>query len=482
MPTTTSTLSRFFSAFVLEDAPETIRHEAKRILVDTLGCLVGGRASELAPVCDNLALLFGGSPAEHGSTLIGQGQTSLLAAAYGNARLANALDFDETFPVGVHFGVGAVAAALAMAEMRGASGAEFLRAVIVGYELGARIATYIGPMAEVENGSVKGFAKTWGVAAPVVLAAMGAAAATARLNEDQFSQAIGLAVSNSPLPAGALWARATDLPSCKYCDAGWCTVAGLFAVLSVEAGSTGFTDALDGPDGLARMCGVASFDENLLIEEIGKKWLLSDVTYKLWPTCRFTHYALTSLARILKREQVAAHEVIEIIIETGPMAASSRFTHPVPRTFASRCFSYPHMVAMLVRGVPAGPEWLTAECVEAPETLELSGKVRVVAHERGGDFARTMTGNQIRTMPGGVILRTSRGEFREEDDFSLGDPWTEESRISDHDLVEKFLGQCGSDSAGMAARLFNIEGEPCMRAFVQAFNSQLKESKHAQAA
>lgn len=482
MPTTTAAVSRFFSEFQLKDAPDDVRHEAKRILLDTLGCLAGGRACEIAPTSDRLALLLGQRLETGGSTLIGQGNTTLISAVYGNARIANALDFDETFPVGVHFGVAAVAAALAMAEERGASGADVLRAVIVGYELGARIATYIGPMTEVVDGQVKGFSKVWGVAAPVVLAAMGAAAAIARLDERRFAQAIGLAVSNSPLPAGALWSNAVDLPNCKYCDAGWCAVAGVFAVLSVEAGSTGFTDALDGPYGLARMCGVQSFDEGSLTAGLGTNWLISHVTYKPWPTCRFTHYPLTSLARILRREAIAPAEIEEIVIETGPMAASARFTKPLPRTFASRSFSYPHMVAMLVRGVPAGPEWLDAGNVTHPDTLGIAEKVRIVAHERGNDFARTMEANQIRTMPGGVLVRTARGEFRDEDDFALGDPWSEQSRLSDADLTEKFLGMSGTGAADLVGRIFNVEHEPSAHALMQRLNECLEEKARGKTA
>jgi len=481
MPTTTKAVARFFSQLKLADVPGAVSHEAKRILLDTLGCIGGGRDTEIAEISDRLALLLGHRTSV-GCTLIGQGTTSLLPAVYGNARIANALDFDETFPVGVHFGVAAVASALAMAETRGATGADALRAIIVGYELGARVATYIGPMAEVVNGEVKGFSKVWGVAAPVVLAAMGAAAAIAELDEAEFTQAIGFAVSNSPLPAGGLWSKATDLPNSKYCDAGWCAVAGVFAVLSVQAGSTSFDDALDGPYGLARMCGVEDFDETLLTSGLGSEWLLADVTYKLWPTCRFTHHALTSLDRILKQEKIQASEIENIVIKTGPMAASSRFTYPDPRTFASRSFSYPHMVAMLVRGVPPGPEWLTSESVASPKTLGIAAKVKVVSHERGGDFARTMKGNQIRTMPSGVAVRTSRGLFEADDDFALGDPWTEESWVADGDLAEKFIGMCGQGAIDLVGRIFAIEQESSVNSLLLTFEKRLKEKTSAAAA
>lgn len=471
MQSTTETISRFFVRMTLDDVPAAIRHEAKRILLDTLGCLVGGRASEIAPISDRLALLLGGSVGADGSTLVGCGPTGILSAVYGNARMANALDFDETFPVGTHFASGAVAAALALGESEKASGEAVLRAVIVGYELGARVADYIGSVVQVDDGKVTGFAQVWGVAAPVVLAAMGAAAAIAGLDAEQFATAIGLAVTNAPLPAGALWSSAVDLPNCKYCDAGWCAVAGVFAVLSVKAGVTCSRTALDGAAGLARMCGVETFDEGSLVRDLGNRWLVADVTYKLWPTCRFTHYALSALQRILTEEQLAPEDIREIIVKTGPLAASARFTKPLPVTFSSRSFSYPHMVAMMVRGIAPGPEWLEPRNVTAPETRAISDLTTVIPHPQGADFASAMNGNQIREMPGGILVRTSKGEFEADSKFAIGDPWSEVSRVGDDDLIEKFRRMCGAGGADLVAMIFAIDSASSVRVLMQSLDA-----------
>lgn len=481
---TTEIVARFFAELSPGQVPERVRHEARRIVLDTAGCLIGGRACEVAPVADALARALGGEGGR-GATLLGQGDAPLLAAIYANARLANALDFDETFPVGAHFGVGAVAAAMAMAQDRNVSGADFLNGVICGYELGARVASYIGPMVEVRDGKVAGFAKVWGVAAPVVAAAAGAAAKIAGLDADRFRQALGHALANAPLPAGALWSGAVDLPNSKYCDAGWCAMAGAFGVLAVEAGSTSFDNVLDGPHGLARMCGVESFDEALLTRDLGERWLLEDVTYKLWPTCRFTHHALSSLARILTDEGITADEITQITIETGPLAASPRFTKPRPATFASRCFSYPHMVAALVLGVPPGPAWLTPELARDPRILAIADKVRVVPHARGGDFVHTMENNQIRTMPGGARVKTPRGEFAAENDYALGDPWHAQTRVSDADLAGKFALMSGGSDAVVAraiGKIMSIDEQPSVQDMILSLDHIARETARARAA
>jgi 2-methylcitrate dehydratase PrpD len=445
MTSATALMAEFFSELELADVPDRVVHEAERLVLDTLACLLAGADSEIAPVVRQAAQLFG---AGNVAQIAGEaGRSSLLAAVYANGRLANALDFDETFPVGAHFGVGAVAAALGMAQAYGLSGREFLNCVVVGYELGGRVASYLGPVANVVDGRVTGFPDVWGVAAPVVMAAAAAAARARKLDAGLFAESIGLAISNAPLPVGAKWSSAVDLPNCKYCDAGWCAITGVFGALSAEGGSTGFTRILDGADGLARMYGGRA-DEQWLLKALGIQWMLDDVTYKPWPTCRFTHYPLTALERLLADLTIAPERVDEIVVETGPLAASERFANPAPRTFAARQFSYPHMVAMRILNVPAGPRWLDAGMVDHPAAQALKRRIRIEPHPRGHEFASSFVRNQIRTMPGGIRIKTKGRWHRAESDFALGDPWDEQTRFTDEDLFAKTNALIGEPRAG----------------------------------
>jgi 2-methylcitrate dehydratase PrpD len=175
MRTATRVLSAHVSGLSLEAVPEHVRHEAKRLVLDTLGCLIAGVGCEIGSIASAMAAWFGG---QSRATIAGaQARGSVLGAIYANARTANALDFDETFPVGAHFGSAGVVAALALAEELGLSGPEMLLAAIAGYEFAGRVASYIGPVVHIDSGRVVGFPDVWGVAAPVVFAA---AAATAK--------------------------------------------------------------------------------------------------------------------------------------------------------------------------------------------------------------------------------------------------------------------------------------------------------------
>jgi len=459
MRTATRVLSAYVSGLSLEAVPEHVRHEAKRLVLDTLGCLIAGVGCEIGSIASTMAAWFGG---QSRATIAGaQARGSVLGAIYANARTANALDFDETFPVGAHFGSAGVVAALALAEELGLSGPEMLLAAIAGYEFAGRVASYIGPVVHIDSGRVVGFPDVWGVAAPVVFAAAAATAKARQYEPSLFQQAIGLAGSNAPLPVGAQWSSAVDLPNCKYCDAGWCAVTGTVAALSAQEGSRGFTELLDGDRGLARMYGVANADTSLLTADLGQCFMLEDITYKPWPSCRFTHYALTALADLLREHRpLAVDSIREVVVETGPLAASARFTNPEPATFASQQFSYPHMIAMMLLEVPPGPAWFDPKHAADPAVRTLKAKTRIVQHPRASRFAETFVRNQIRTMPGGITIVTSDGVYRAESDYARGDPWSPSSRFGDAEILEKFAALVpGEDGAELADAVMNLEHE-----------------------
>jgi 2-methylcitrate dehydratase PrpD len=458
MPTATGVLAAYVSDLSLAAVPGHVRQEAKRLVLDTLGCLIAGVDCEIGSIASAMAPWFGMQPQ---ATIAGmQVRGSLLAAIYANARTANALDLDETFPVGAHFGGAAVVVALALAEEFGLSGAEMLLSTIAGYEFAGRVASHIGPVVNVEGGRAVGFPDVWGVAVPVVMAAAAATAKARRYEPSLFQQAIGLAGSNAPLPVGAQWSSAVDLPNCKYCDAGWCAVAGAVAALSAQQGSRGFTDLLDGNRGIARMYGVTEADPGLLTAGLGQRFMLEDITYKPWPSCRFTHYALTALADLLDRQPVAIESIREVVVETGPLALSRRFTNPEPATFSSQQFSYPHIIAMMLLKVPPGPAWFDPKHGSDPAVRALKAKTRIVQHARASGFAEAFVNNQIRTMPGGITIVTADGVHRAESDYARGDPWSPSTRFGDAEIEAKFAALVpGEAGAELADAVMNLEQE-----------------------
>src|ERR1043166_3282613 len=106
-------------------APQEVRHEAKRSLVNWLGSALGGCGDEAVTLALSALREFAG-PAQ--ATVIGRGiRTDVMYAALLNAISSNILDFDDTLAHMVVHPTAPVASALfALAERRPVIGASLL--------------------------------------------------------------------------------------------------------------------------------------------------------------------------------------------------------------------------------------------------------------------------------------------------------------------------------------------------------------------
>src|SRR5262249_15202414 len=122
--------------------PEVIRH-AKRAVIDWYASLLPGSRVPPATLLEQALA----EELDHGKARLGSGRRATLrAAALVNGAASHAVEFDDIWRDAVyHPGAPVIAAALAAAQTQGASGERFLRGVIVGYEVSARIGDAVMP-------------------------------------------------------------------------------------------------------------------------------------------------------------------------------------------------------------------------------------------------------------------------------------------------------------------------------------------------
>lgn len=435
----TPPLAKFISELTLDRVPASIKHEARRFVLDTLGCVIAGARSELGPVVLSVAKLFG--EGKDASVAGGGRQFSLPAASYGNSRLANCLDLDETYPggpvAGLHFGGSVFGEALASCEQNGLTSKELILAVICGYEVAGRISD-IGTQIEIEGGRIASMPQVYGFAlAPTV----GAAAAAGRLlnqSNAALEQTFGMAASNAAVPTGSIWSKQVALPNTNCFDTGWAAMAGGFAARSVELGSTGLASVFDGDSNIFKIVGARHVDPDGLIGEMGSRWALANNLYKPWPSCRFHHHSLCGLKQLRAAERFEICDIEEIIVGVNAARLSAKFTNPEPSTFVGRQFSFPHSIAMFLLDVPPGPAWASERWASDPRVRELRSKVKFAEYPKAGTFPQYFVRGQFRQLPCSVEVKFRGKSVRAEVDFAWGDPWRDETRFSDDDIVAKF--------------------------------------------
>ncbi len=453
----TSTMASYFAGLRPEDIPADVIAGTRLMLLDTLGCIVAARETEIGPICASLADGLGGGE---------------MGNAYAWGRLANAMDFEEGTPSGSHFGCGAVGAALAIAREDHTT-RDIVSSVAVGYEIGGRVADAIGSYFKTDGGKARAFADVWGVATPVVFAAAGAACAGLGHDAIQTEQAFGLAGSSTPVPIGAKWAGEVDLPNTKYCDAGWATLSGQFAARGAMAGSTGLRGIFDGSNGLFAMVAAQNANPDILTADLGERWRIRQVLYKKWPCCRWIHYPLTALTQLMDVHDFAVDEIESVVATVGFAATSKRFANPDPQGFTSFQFSIPHAVAMTLLKVPPGPAWLSSELAAQPAVRRLRERIAVTEHHRSWTFPdfRDTSPGAIRRMSSGIRVTVAGVEHVAEADFAYGDSYSE-LRWTEADIVAKFRSLVEQQAADrILDALWSLDRSGSAAALLDAFRN-----------
>src|SRR5262245_18333827 len=180
----THRLAKFIVSTRFDDIPETVRHEAKRTLLNWIGCAVGGcREDTVTNVVTALAPFAGPGQA----TLFGRTERmDILNAALVNGISSHVLDFDDTHPeTTIHPAAPVVPAIFALAEHRPVSGRYFMLALVIGVETECRIGRAAAPAHYDAGWHITGTTGVFGSVA--------AAGNLMGLNEQQMSWAIGLA-------------------------------------------------------------------------------------------------------------------------------------------------------------------------------------------------------------------------------------------------------------------------------------------------
>jgi 2-methylcitrate dehydratase PrpD len=327
-------LAAFASRVDVSALAAEVADKAKACLLYGLAVGIASAWAE-APLRAARALDREGTPAEGTATRLLDGQrVTPGCAVLANAALFHSRIQEDSHPAG-HMGVVVLPAALAMAEDRGASGAECLAAIIAGYEVALRIGRDHAAAL-----SARGFRTT------PVYGVFGAAAATARLcrlGPDRTTHALALAANF----AGGL-REFSSAGSGEYpFQAGIAARDGLTAALLAAEGVEGAASNLEGEAGFYRAFAdrSAGFGRRLG-ERLGEEYEMLRVGYKPYPTCQFHR----GIVRGLLTLRAAAGGVLlrRLEVRLHPFEADFlgvRYAGPF-RSFAQTFMSAPFCAAL----------------------------------------------------------------------------------------------------------------------------------------
>lgn len=323
---------------------EELALAARLHLLDACGVGLAAAGSPVGAAYRDLAKdVARGGPA----TVFGQAAGASAAdAALVNGGLIHSLEYDDTHTASIQHGSAVIAAAaLAVGEARGASGAALLGAFARGWEVLIRFG-----LAAPARFHAHGFMST----------SVGGALASALLasellgsSEDQSVAALGISLSQ----ASGVMEFLTNGSSVKSLHPGWAAHGGVVAALLARSGMTGPETSLDGRHGLFRQfAGDEQAPERFraLIGDIGRKWHLPDAAYKFYPCCHYLHPFVEAAGELAARG-VRPGDVARILCRVpageGPVICEPWERKQAPETAHAARWSLPIVVAArLVEG------------------------------------------------------------------------------------------------------------------------------------
>ena len=413
------------------DLPQSAVKYASRLILDTLGCAVGGFATDAGKLLMEVKQDLGGTA--EATLLVTGARTSCTSAAYVNTGMTVMLDADDTYAWRGHHGNCTVLPALSMAERVGASGQDYVLAVALGFEVAARVGKSINMTTEYtpELGIriKKNAGTSW-----MIFGAVAAAAKLMRLDKAQTARAFGIAASSATLPIGGQWSAFTNnRPMTKWAFPGPMAEAGLIAAILASKGYIADPAVLDHDRGFWRMVGASEYDPAQLHVDKGAAWAVEETSLKPYPSCRFTNGPLDALYRIIKEHSPRWQDIEEIRVKVCGRAQD--FAAYELGNQVDAAFNLPHVFAMAVLGVEPGPHW--ALRLDDPDAKVIGRKVKILPYPEA-DLAMASQDKRISRVPHVVEVVTNGATFSASGDFARGDPWPEELRLTDAELERKF--------------------------------------------
>jgi len=352
------------------DLPTSAVESARRDILDTFGCMLGGSGSpgigELFAVVSH----WGGVP-ESRVLLRGLSLPSPQAALL-NASMGHALDFDDTLDTGgsIHPGVSVLGAVLAVTDSLGdVTGKEFLLAVALGLDVSCRVA-----LASTVD---RGWHRT---AAMGVFGAAAAAGKLLRLTPEQMLAALGIAYSHAAGNRQCILDGALS----KRMQAGQAASAGVFAAVLAQTGFTGAHNIFDGRFGFFELYQPNGYDPSVLLRDLGTAFHGEALSYKPYPCGRPLHAAIdAALAARVQLQISGADDITAVTIEADPAGHGDQFERgPAkrrPTQVVEAQFAQPFLVATaLVHGKVGIAE---VDGLGDAAVLALSDRIAGVPHE-----------------------------------------------------------------------------------------------------
>jgi 2-methylcitrate dehydratase PrpD len=425
--TLTKNLAHYFADVGYDAIGDDALRATKEHILYTLGTVLAGSSAPGAP--EALA----------GARALGAGQESTVlvfgeklpapAAALVNASMAHSRELDiNDDRIAYKSSVTAVPAALALAEKTGGvSGKDFLAAVCVSIDFGIRLGLATNPKPVHAQAIALG-----------PLAAAVACGKLLRLDEARMFDLLGIAYCRVSFTGNS-----TVSPSLtKRLGIGFAAHSGVLSALFAAAEFPGAGELFEGKGGYYNFFYRQEGDYDLITHELGRRFEIVEVGPKPFPSCRYTHPAVTGVLDLMRQHGFKADDVEEVRIQIGArdMRSVGGWTEADkrkkyrPEGVVDAQFSIPYTVAATLAHGRLSLEEFTDAALRSEGILRLASRVKTILNERLDDAPLDVKPQIIE-----IVTRDGRC-YNLRVDYPKGNP---KNPVTSEELVQSFRSLAG---------------------------------------
>jgi 2-methylcitrate dehydratase PrpD len=280
-----------------------VRHEAKRAVLNIVGCALGGADHPSMDITIAALGPFSGPP--KASVLGRRERFDPLLTSILNGFSTHIHDYDDTVPKNyIHASTAVASAIFAYASANKVFGSEFLHAFILGFEVTSRIG----------NASYPEYYEA-GWHSTGSLGVFGATAAVGKLlglDAAQMADAIGIAATQSCGIRDMFGSMAKALHPGRAAQSGY--MAALLAQQGLTAGHT----PLEGPRGILAIT-VDTYDLAKIVDGWGITYELRENTYKPFPSGIVIHPTIDACIQLREKHRLTADQVQAVELHVAPL-------------------------------------------------------------------------------------------------------------------------------------------------------------------
>lgn len=329
-------LSRYALSIRFEDMPADVLVEAKKRIVDGLGCAVGAFEAEPVKVARRVAERVKSSKP---ATILGTSvKTAPELAAFVNGIMVRYFDYNDTYlgrePAHPSDNI---SACLAVAESVGATGRDFLLATALAYEVQCRLCD----AADIRH-------RGWDHVNYGLVSTALAAGRLMGLNEDEMTQAVNISL-NAHIAMRQV--RAGELSMWKGASFAEAARNGVFSAELAREGMTGPSPIFEGEMGFFKqVSGPFSLDTDAFGGKKGR-FKIADTIIKYFPAEVHSQSAIWA-AKAVRKELPSLSEVAAVEIDSHEAGFTILGNDPAkwrPTTKETADHSLPYIVTMALK-------------------------------------------------------------------------------------------------------------------------------------